>query len=242
MAPSFADPLSLPARASVTATTLVLVLVMNRALFRRVSPPSARAGGVGLVLAFLVAAAFAHIDALTDTLAVTFPIGLGLGIAAAVASLFFEPARRAFDDLTDAEVRVLLSFRAIYGALLLALGAIGHFPVSFAISAGLGDLAVTAVAFATPVRLDRDGPPWARLAVHGLGLADMIMVLVLAGTVVRPWTLSHENAATTMTLPWLAVPLMFALNAHGVRRAARSIAAPVRDGSQPAGGVRGALP
>ena len=128
----------------------------------------------------------------------------------------------------------------MFGALLLALAAIGHFPIEFALSAGIGDLTVTWLAFAMPARLDADGPRWARLLVHGVGLADMLLVVVMASTVVRPWSLAHGNATTTMALPWLAVPLMFAINAHGVR-AASGRAEAVGDGSQPARRVRGAV-
>src|SRR5438445_2501992 len=154
----FDDPLSLPARASVTVTTLVLVIVAHRALLRRASRGAGRVGALALFGAFLIAAAFSHVQPLVDTLGRTFPIGFVVALGAAGASLFSARASRAFDDLEDHEVKLLLSFRAIYGALLFALGSIGHFPVGFAVSAGLGDLAVTWLAFAVPARLDTDGP------------------------------------------------------------------------------------
>jgi hypothetical protein len=237
----FDHPLSLPARLSVTVTTLVFVLVCFRALFRDTSPTARRLGAGLLTAAFLLSAAFAHIGPLTDTLAQSFPLGLVLALTVAIGSLFSAPARRAFDRLEDQDVRLLLSFRAIYGALLFALASLGHFPLTFALTAGLGDLAVTWVALTIPANLGREGPVWARLLVHGIGLVDLVMVLFLAATVVRPWSIAHGNATTTMTLPWVAVPLMFAVNAHGVRRAARELAEPVGDGSESSRGVRSAL-
>src|SRR5207237_4070194 len=108
------------------------------------------------------------------------------------------------------------------------------FPFRFALTAGLGDLAVTWIAFAVPASLSASGPRWARLLVHGVGMADMLMVLYLALTVVRPFSLAHGNSVTTMTLPWLAVPLMFALNAHGLRKAAEAVG----DGCESVGRVR----
>lgn len=66
------------------------------------------------------------------------------------------------------------------------------------------------------------------------------MVLAMAVTVVRPWSLAHGNAMTAMTLPWLAVPFMFAINAHGFRAAAGR-AETLGDGSQPAGRLRSAV-
>ncbi len=236
----FDDPLSLPARASVTITSLVFVILAHRVLFRR--GPRALAGAIAFGVAFVVAAAFAHVQPLVDTLPRTFPFGLVLGLSAATASLFSSRARDAFDALDDSEVRLLLSVRAIFGALLIALAALGHFPVAFAISAGLGDLAVTWIALAVPARLGADGPRWARLLVHGVGLADMLMVLYFAVTAVRPWSLAHGNATTAMTLPWLSVPLMFAINAHGVRGAAGARAEAVGNGSESARRVRSALP
>jgi hypothetical protein len=58
----FDHPLSLAVRASVTLTALVFVIVIYRAVFRRLPGPWA------LVLggAFLVAAAFSHIGPLTE--------------------------------------------------------------------------------------------------------------------------------------------------------------------------------
>ena len=224
-------PLSLPARASVTITSLVFVVFAARTIFR-----GSRRAQTALSAAWIVAAAFAHVQPLTDTLPRTFAIGLPIALGAAVASLFSPSLRRAFDGVSEGDMRVLLSFRAIYGALLFGLAAAGHFPIEFALTAGLGDLVVGWLAIALPL-----GPRWARGLVHGVGMADMLMVLYSAITVVRPWSNAHGNATTSMTLPWLAVPLMFAINAHGLRKAA-SFSEAVVDGSESARGVRRALP
>jgi hypothetical protein len=232
----FDHPLSLAARASVTLTALVFVIVFHRVVFRR----SPGAGAVVLGGAFIVAAAFSHVGPLVELAPRLFPLGVVLALGTAVGSLFSARARRAFDAASDGEMRQLLAFRAIFGGLLFGLAAIGHMPIEFALAAGLGDLVVGWLAFAMPARLDADGPRWARLVVHGIGLADMMLVLVGAATVVRPWSLAHGNATTTMTLPWLAVPLMFAINAHAVR-AAIGRAEAVGDGSQPARRVRSAV-
>jgi hypothetical protein len=231
------DPaLSLAARASVTLTALVFAAVVHRVVFRR----NLRAGALVLGAAAAVATAFSYLGPLVATLPRLFPVGIALALAAVIGSLFSGAARRAFDAASDGEVRQLLAFRAMFGALLLALSATGHLPVEFALSAGIGDLATTWLALAIPVRLDAGGPRWARLVVHGFGFADMLMVLVMAATVVRPWSLAHDNAMTAMTLPWLAVPLMFAVNAHGLRAAAGR-AETLGDGSQSAGRIRSAV-
>lgn len=232
----FDHPLSLAARVSVTLTALVFAAVVHRVVFRR----TPRAGALVLGGAAVVATAFSYAGPLVATVPRLFPVGLGLALAAVVGSLLSAPARRAFDAASDSEVRQLLAFRAMFGALLLALAAIGHLPVEFALSAGIGDMATTWIALAIPARLDAGGPRWARLLVHGFGLADMVMVLAMAVTVVRPWSVAHGNAMTAMTLPWLAVPLMFAINAHGFRAAAGR-AETLGDGSQPAGRLRSAV-
>lgn len=241
------DPaLSLALRASVTVTTLALVITLHRAL-RRSSSASLRESGsravaVALGVPFAIAAGFAHIALLRDTLMTTFPIGFGLGIAAALATLAWRTGRAAFDALTDADLRLLLSFRGFYGALLLGLAAIGHMPLGFALSAGLGDLLVAWLALSVPTSLAAHGPRGARLLIHGLGLADIVQVVVLAVLVVRPWSVAHDNAVTSMTLPWVAVPLMLALSAHGLRQAWSSAKTePERDRSQPAGRLRSSV-
>jgi hypothetical protein len=188
----------------------------------------------------VIAAAFSHLGPLMDTLPRAFPIGFVLGFGAVMGSLLSARARGAFDAMSDAEVRLLLSFRAMFGGLVIALAAVGHLPTGFGISAGIGDLAVTWIAFALPARLDGEGPRWARVVAHGIGLIDMLFVLVMVVTFVRPWSLAHGNPATAMTLPWLAVPLMFAINAHGIRAAIRR-AEVVGDGPEPARGLRGAV-
>lgn len=238
--------LSLATRASVTLTTLAFLVVAYRALHTHAGGHGSQAkrrwfGGV-LLLGFMLAAAFTHLRPLRDTLPVTFPVGFAVGVSLAIASLAWPAARAAFDRLSDADIRLLMSFRGLYGGLLLALAATGHLPVSFALTAGLGDLMVAWLAFVVPWSLDGQGPRAGRLLVHGVGALDLVQVLVLAVPVVRPWSLAHGNAVNTVTLPWLAVPLMLAINVHGIRQAWRSPNAdPQRDRSEPPGGVRSAL-
>ena len=240
--------LSLAARVSVTLTSLAFIIVMHRALRRshaRVDLARTGGWGLGMVFAtvFLVAAAFAHLEALRATLGTVFPIGFALGLVGAVASLAWPTARDAFDHMSDGDVRILLSFRGVFGAFILALAALGRMPVSFAFTAGLGGLAVAWVALACPTVLDRSGPRMPRFLVHSLGLLDLGQVLALAVLVVRPWSIAHGNVTDVMTLPWLAVPLMVALNAHGIRQAslASQTDEPARNRSESIGGVRGAV-
>lgn len=232
---SFSLSLSLATRLSISITALVFVVFGARAL------PRGRTFGALLAGPFLIALAFSHVDLLRETLGTTFPIGLGLGLTAALASLGSPGARRAFAALSDRDMRLLLSFRAVFGAQLLALGALGQLPRSFALAAGLGDLVVAWLALASPASLAGDGSRAGRVLVHGLGAVDLVQVVALAVTVVRPWALVHGNFVP-MTLPWVAVPLMVAINLHGLYQAWRPTQTqPERARSEPAGRLPGAL-
>jgi hypothetical protein len=172
-----------------------------------------------------------------------FPIGLVLGLGLAAMSLVVPTLRGAFDRLRDGDVRMLVGTRAAFGSMLLGFGALGTLPESFALSAGLGDLLVAALAIGAPGSLDRSGSRVVRAVVHGIGLADMTLVIAEAMLVVRPWSLAHPGLMTSMTLPWLAVPLMVAIDGHGLRKvfASQSLHASSGHGSEPAGRLRSAL-
>lgn len=251
----FDHPLSLSLRLSVTASMLLFVLQAWRALGRGRTAGRPGAPPPFAVMywpfAFAVGAIFSHVPGLRDTLPSAFPIGAALGALVAVASLAAPSARARFDAIGDADMRTLFSYRALFGALIFALAALGHFPISFALTAGLGDLAVGWLAAASPESLGvGEGGRRARLAraiVHGVGFADLALVVFMALTVVRPWSVAHGNAATSMTLPWVFVPFMFALHLHGFRQAVAAHApqsAPAAelglDRSEPARGLRSA--
>ncbi len=248
----FDDPLSLPVRGAVTISVLVFVLHVAR-LLRRSGPLDAPARALAAygVVVLALATALSHLDAARPTLMTLFPPGAALGIAGALWSVASPSLRARFASFDDAGVRGLLAYRALFGALLLAMAALGHLPRSFALSAGLGDLAVGWLALSAPVSLAADAREPAsrrwRLLVHGVGLVDVLQVLVLAVTVVRPWSIAHGSATTSMTLPWVFVPFMFAMNLHGIVQvlafqpsAETASTEPRRDGSEPPRGVRSA--
>ncbi|HSO34643.1 MAG TPA: hypothetical protein VLT33_19045 [Labilithrix sp.] len=237
-------PLEPAVRLLLSLAVLVFLVTLRRGLFRAGPPPLWL--DVSFALAFLVALAFTYLPVLRDTLAWTFPIGGLLGWAAAGYSLARPRARAAFDRIADADARVLLSFRMIFGVFVFLLAAVGAVPNVFALTAGVGDLIVGGVALSLPGPLDERGSRLARTVVHGLGTIDMLQVAFMAITVVRPWSIANGNTATFMALPWIAVPAMFALNAHGIRQACFTrvprAAEPRGDGSESPRRVRGALP
>lgn len=205
------------ARLALTLTTLVFVLVSLRALGRaRLAETACLAlGAPALVLSFLPLSSLALL---------ALPVGVFVGVGLAIASLAHAPTRAAFDALDDGTIRTLLGYRATFGAFLIAGAALGSFPPMFAWTAGLGDLLVAWLAHAAPSSLARGGGRVGRLLVHGVGVLDLIEVIVLAMLVVRPWLFARFEADPSfagppLLLPWLGVPLMLALNVHGLRRA-----------------------
>lgn len=243
----FDDPLSLPIRGAITVSVLVFVLQAARAIGRPRGAATKVLFGYGLV-AVLASAALSHVDGARPLLMRIFPLGAAAGTALALGSIA-SPEIRARFAFDDAQARSLLAWRAVFGGLLLAMAGTGHMPVSFAISAGLGDLSVGWLAQVAPRgSLGPTGSRSWRLLVHGAGLVDVLVVMAEAVLVVRPWSVAHGNATTSMTLPWVFVPFMFAMNLHGVVQALSpafreaTAAEPGGDGSESAGRVRRALP
>jgi hypothetical protein len=181
------------------------------------------------------------------------PAGTLAGVTLAIGSLSFAPARDAFDRLTDSDVRAIAAWRTVFGAFLFAGAGLGLLPPIFALLAGTGDLVVGGITTTIPRSLGPGGNRVARLVVHGIGAADFVDVLALAVLVVRPWLVETGSRGPSLLLPWVAVPILFAQNLHGLRsaltetsrRSRRSRCSPARedasdarqDGLEPARGL-----
>ena len=213
-----------PTRLALAITCVVFAFACMRALRGRDADehashrPALRPLVFWLVALGLPALALSIVPFSAVTL-LLLPIGVFLGLFAMILGLFHAPTRRAFDALDDGQIRTLLSYRAIFGAFLFAGAALELFPPVFALTAGLGDLLGAWLAHVAPGSLGRGGSRGWRLLVHGVGLLDLIEVVVMAMTVVRPWLAEHGSVGPPMILPWIGVPLMLALNLHGLRRA-----------------------
>lgn len=247
----YLHPLSLALRVSVALTVLAFAVATRRALVRSAVAHERTSVGRAtwaITLPFALALAASHLESMRAFFTRIALPGVPLAMLLVVGGSFAHgPTRRAFARLEDHASRELLGYRAMFGAFLFALAAVGHVPHLFALSAGLGDLAVGWLAGLTPVRLGAKGSRLATAIVHGVGVVDLVQVVALASTVVIPWSLAHGNAMSTVTLPWVAVPLMMAVNLHGLRFAlertqeTEADEEPRRPGSEPAGDVRGAL-
>lgn len=213
-----------PARIAVALSVLTLVALTIRAL-HRTRPEGARALLVVCVVLGVPATALS-IQPMGPLALTLLPIGVFAGLGLAVASMFHPPTREAFESIDDGSVRALLGYRATFGAFLFAGAALELFPPSFAWTAGLGDLVVGWLAHVATGSLGRGGSRGWRLLVHGVGFVDLLQVVFLAMTVVRPWLAHHAEVGEPvlgppLVLPWIGVPLMFAINLHGLRSAWR---------------------
>lgn len=158
-----------------------------------------------------VALVFTH-SSLIENPGQYLPFGVALGFVLAIWSVFWQPAITTFDNLSDSDIQLLMSFRAIFGAFLYAGAGMSLFPPLFAIVAGTGDLIAGWIAI-----ISKNTRAW-RWVMHGWGALDLVDVAVLGTFVVRPWLMETGSLGPSLLLPWLAVPLLFALNLHGLRK------------------------
>lgn len=208
-----------PARVAISITVVACVVSFLRAFPRdgAARPFFRVALGWSLVMG-AVALVVTHAG-LVDVPGRYLPLGVAPGLVLAILSLGWGPARAAFDALPDHQVRHLMLYRAVFGAFLFAGAGLGLFPPVFAWTAGLGDLLAGWLAIVAPRVVPDGGRRAWPLVVHGWGALDLVDVAVLGTLVVRPWLVAHHSPGPSMALPWVAVPLLFALNLHGIRRA-----------------------
>lgn len=213
--------LVMPTRVSITITAIVCAFTFYRS-FRENLPRSEDSKMFLKALAFWmfamgsIAFVFTH-TSIFGLPGAYLPMGVVPGFVIAILSLFWKPAQDAFASLSDIQIRNLMAYRTIFGAFLIAGAALGLFPIIFALTAGLGDLlAGWLPALSNKSMSDSQNRPW-RWIVHGWGTIDLIDVAVLGTFVVRPWLIEQQSLGPSMLLPWMAVPLLFAVNLHGLR-------------------------
>lgn len=142
-----------------------------------------------------------------------------VGLVACLTAALSTAGTGRFTSLDDSGWRLLMATRAAFGALILAAGATGLFPLAFAIPAGVGDIAVAALALAAPGSLAAGGSRLARLVVFGVGLADFANVMRLQFAVLVPWFGTTSTPGISLLLPWVVVPLLVTVNVTGLRLA-----------------------
>lgn len=150
------------------------------------------------------------------------PFGVVPGFILAISSLFWQPSIDAFDSLKNSNIQFLMSYRTIFGAFLFAGAGLSLFPPVFALFAGLGDMLAGWLAAGAIGKIDSNENKKWRWIVHGWGALDLIDVAILGTFVVRPWIMETGSLGPSLLLPWVAVPLLFALNLHGVRQLIRN--------------------
>lgn len=200
-------------------TTTLFALVTLAAFARALKPPRR----VWLWAAFSGSAAFVftHLRPGLPS-ALLLPAFTLFGLLFTLGTLASPRVKEAFERLHDGDWRMLMSLRGVFGALLLAAGATGTMPGSFAVPAGLGDLLAGCLALATPGSLAKDGPRGLRSFVFAVGLVDLVNVGRLMVVVAVPWLRDHPVLGASLLLPWVAVPLLFTVNAAGLKLALES--------------------
>jgi hypothetical protein len=151
------------------------------------------------------------------------PLLLPAGVIAGALFVSLGTSSDRFATLDDHQWRMLTLTRAVFGSLLLAAGTAGLLPVSFALGAGLGDIASAALALVVPGSLAYGGHRGARLLVFGFGLLDFIGVFLGIATIVVPWLAHTSSPGISLLLPWVAVPMLLTLNVFGFRQAVREL-------------------
>jgi hypothetical protein len=134
-------------------------------------------------------------------------------IATPVVAAWRASGRRIFDEIPFASLLALFYWRAVFGALLLAAGAVGRLPTDFAISAGLGDIAVTLLmVLVLTIRPTSGGVSRTPVLLwNTIGFADLVNVLVGAALVVRPWA-EQRGLPGQFGLQLFGVPIFIALH------------------------------
>lgn len=145
------------------------------------------------------------------------PAVASVGMVVCLAAVLSPDGAARFAALDDRGWRLLTSTRAVFGSLILAAGAVGLFPLAFALPAGLGDIAVAALALAAPGSIAAGGSRISRFVVYGLGLADFANVIRLMVVVLVPWFGETSSIGISLLLPWMVVPLLASVNVAGLR-------------------------
>jgi hypothetical protein len=109
------------------------------------------------------------------------------------------------------------SFRAVEGAVFLAIMALGHLPALFALPAGLGDVAAGIAAPFVARRVAQGGGRRTALWFTAFGMTDLTSALTL-GTLTAFQLVNVTPSAAPISelplalIPTAAVPLLFALH------------------------------
>jgi hypothetical protein len=194
----------------VTATRTLRGEPRDRSSILRIAVPwLAVAGTVGMF--------FSHVTRSVPTAAMVpavAVVGVGLGVAA----LASPRVAARFTNLVDGQWRLLMLYRAVFGALIVAGGAQGLLPAAFALPVGAGDLLTGALAVLAPGSLAAGGSRASRLVVFGIGALDLTYALIMIVRVLVPWLAETRSPGLSLLLPWVGVPLMMTVNLFGVRQ------------------------
>jgi hypothetical protein len=151
----------------------------------------------------------------------TFPVMI-VGLTAATLGVLWQTSvGRAFStSLSLAQLAGFHAWRIVPGAAFLILYRLGELPWSFAVPAGVGDVAVGVLAPLVAWSATRRGGRAALLAFTLLGAVDLLIVVRAAFVLLftDPESLHLLRELPLGLLPTFAVPLTFAAHGLALRR------------------------
>jgi hypothetical protein len=161
-------------------------------------------------------AAWSFIPALSALRLVPPPGGQGLAIAllTLVLSLIAVTSRA----MRHADLMPLVGiayWRIVYGVVLLLSGGAGQLPEAFFWSAAVGDILAGLFGMAI-VGGHLPATRTSLLTWNIFGLADLLHVLALGVTTLRPFYLAHPDVLPLNMLPLAGVPVLIALHVGGL--------------------------
>lgn len=241
------------AQALVTYAVAAMALFFGIDVWQRLAPalpaPGDRAGGARRVTALVLGAWL--LLALTLTLVPRVrdavgaiplfqPLSAVLGVLGVTALMLLPAMRRAFDAVPLADVMALFYWRAIFGMALLAYYTGAVLPATFALPAAFGDAFVTCLMVMLLTLAHRHGgvPRWPLLAWNTLGLIDLVNVMFLLATVLRPWAAERGLVLGNYALSGFAVPIFIGIHLNLYARLYREHSARSADGRIPNGAIR----
>jgi hypothetical protein len=115
----------------------------------------------------------------------------------------------------------LQSLRAYFGTVIVVGAALGLLPWAFALSAGVGDIAIGLIAQVLRRRAVRS--PIAAWSFSLAGIADLINAGRMGAVVVTPWLFERQMPGFLLMLPLFGVPLMLANHVQTIRHLVREL-------------------
>ncbi len=213
-------PIAWACLAAVAAGSILLAVVVWRFYGRGRFVASYL--GAWLLLA-LVAAVAAMVNPQLRIAPAVLPAAIvTLTVLFTVTVAMRQDLRQRADAATLGDWFGLHALRIYFGLVILAGAALGLLPWTFALAAGLGDLAVGLVGAVLRASAWHGARhPALAWAFTLIGMADLLNAGRLGATVVVPWLLERQLPGFLLLLPLFGVPLLLSTHVQTIRHLLR---------------------